>query len=75
MSVATDDDAMKLLETEQFDLVLVGRKSQSSREALDQRLRQVSKLGGAQGSTEGRRSKRVFLSNDGRIAGTCCGRI
>jgi DNA-binding NtrC family response regulator len=40
MSVATDDDAMKLLETEQFDLVLIGRKSESARLALDQRLRE-----------------------------------
>src|ERR1700677_2180465 len=40
MSVATDDDAMKLLETEQFDLILIGRKSESSRCELDQRLRE-----------------------------------
>jgi DNA-binding response OmpR family regulator len=40
MSVATDDEAMKLLETEQFDLVLVGRKCESHRQALDQRLRE-----------------------------------
>ena|ERR1700733_5068447 len=40
MSVATDDDAMKLLETEQFDLVLIGRTSESTLQALDQRLRE-----------------------------------
>jgi DNA-binding NtrC family response regulator len=40
MSVATDDDAMKLLETEQFDLVLIGRKSENARQALAQRLRE-----------------------------------
>ena len=28
ISIATDDDAMELLETEQFDLLLVGRKSE-----------------------------------------------
>lgn len=40
ISVATDDDAMKLLETEYFDLVLIGRKSESPRQAFDQRLRE-----------------------------------
>jgi DNA-binding NtrC family response regulator len=40
MSAATDDDAMKLLETEQFDLVLIGRKPESAQQALDQRLRE-----------------------------------
>jgi hypothetical protein len=40
MSVATEDDAMKSLETEHFDLVLIGRKSESPRQALDQRLRE-----------------------------------
>jgi CheY-like chemotaxis protein len=40
VSVATDDDAMKLLETEQFDLILIGRKSEISRRELDQRLRE-----------------------------------
>jgi hypothetical protein len=40
MSVAADDDAMKLLETEHFDLVLIGRKSEGPRQARDQRLRE-----------------------------------
>jgi DNA-binding NtrC family response regulator len=39
-SVVTDDDAMALLETEQFDLVLIGRKSESPKDALDKRLRE-----------------------------------
>jgi len=39
-SVVTDDDAMKLLETEQFDLILLGRRSQIPRTGLDQRLRE-----------------------------------
>jgi DNA-binding response OmpR family regulator len=39
-SAVTDDDAMRLLETEQFDLILLGRKSQIPKEGLDQRLRQ-----------------------------------
>ena len=42
ISIATDDDAMELLETEQFDLLLVGRKSERPRPALDQRLRDKS---------------------------------
>jgi CheY-like chemotaxis protein len=39
-SAVTDDDAMRLLETQRFDLILLGRKSQISKEGLDQRLRQ-----------------------------------
>jgi DNA-binding NtrC family response regulator len=39
-SAVTDDDAMKLLETEQFDLILLGRKSQTPKKGLDQRLRE-----------------------------------
>jgi DNA-binding response OmpR family regulator len=38
-SVSTDDDAMRLLETELFDLILIGRKSQIPEAGLDQRLR------------------------------------
>jgi CheY-like chemotaxis protein len=39
-SVVTDDDAMKLLETERFDLILLGRKSEIPKTGLDQRLRE-----------------------------------
>ena len=39
-SAVTDDDAMTLLETEQFDLILLGRKSQVPKMGLDQRLRE-----------------------------------
>jgi hypothetical protein len=39
-SVVTDDDAMKLLEIEQFDLVLLGRRSQIPKKGIDQRLRE-----------------------------------
>jgi CheY-like chemotaxis protein len=39
-SVITDDEAMKLLETERFDLILLGRKSQIPKTGLDQRLRE-----------------------------------
>src|SRR6202021_1906544 len=39
-SAETDDDAMALLETEQFDLILLGRKSQVPKTGLDQRLRE-----------------------------------
>jgi CheY-like chemotaxis protein len=38
-SVVTDDDAMAILETEQFDLVLIGRESEGRKKALDHRLR------------------------------------
>lgn len=40
MCMVTDDDAMTLLEFEQFDLVLIGRKSESPGTELDQRLRE-----------------------------------
>ena len=39
-SVDSDDAAMALLETEHFDLVLIGRKSQLTQKGLDQRLRE-----------------------------------
>ena len=39
-SAETDDDAMARLETEQFDLILLGRKSQVPKTGLDQRLRE-----------------------------------
>ena len=39
-SVASDDDAMTLLETEQFDLILLGRKSDLNKKGIDQRLRE-----------------------------------
>lgn len=39
-SVATDDEAMAILETEQFDLVLLGRKSLLPKKGIDQRLRE-----------------------------------
>jgi CheY-like chemotaxis protein len=39
-STVTDDDAMRLLETAQFDLILLGRKSQIPKTGLDQRLRE-----------------------------------
>jgi CheY-like chemotaxis protein len=39
-SVETDDDAMKLLETEQFDLVLLGHQSGLPKKGIDQRLRE-----------------------------------
>jgi CheY-like chemotaxis protein len=37
-SVGTDDEAMELLENEQFDLILIGRKSQSHTQGIDQRI-------------------------------------
>jgi CheY-like chemotaxis protein len=39
-SAVTDDDAMALLKTEKFDLILLGRKSQIPKTGLDQRLRE-----------------------------------
>ncbi|WP_260740475.1 hypothetical protein [Tunturiibacter lichenicola] len=39
-SAASDDDAMTLLETERFDLILLGRKSNIPKMGLDQRLRE-----------------------------------
>ncbi len=39
-AVESDDAAMTLLETEHFDLVLIGRKSQLTEKGLDQRLRE-----------------------------------
>jgi hypothetical protein len=39
-SVESDDDAMVILETEQFDLILLGRKSELPRKQIDQRLRE-----------------------------------
>ncbi len=39
-SVETDDDAMAILETEQFGLILPGRKSQLPRKQMDQRSRE-----------------------------------
>jgi CheY-like chemotaxis protein len=39
-SVETDDDAMKLLETEDFDLVLLGHQSGLPIKGIDQRLRE-----------------------------------
>lgn len=40
-SVESDDAAMRLLEKEHFDLVLIGRKSQLTEKGLDQRLRET----------------------------------
>ena len=39
-SVATDDEAMAMLEVEQFDLILLGRKSELPKKGIDQRLRE-----------------------------------
>jgi hypothetical protein len=39
-SVGTDDEVMELLENEQFDLILIGRKSQLHIRGIDQRLRE-----------------------------------
>jgi hypothetical protein len=39
-SVETDDDAMKLLDTEHFDLVLLGHQSALPKKGIDQRLRE-----------------------------------
>jgi CheY-like chemotaxis protein len=39
-SVGTDDDAMAMLETERFDLILLGRKSLLPKKGIDQRLRE-----------------------------------
>lgn len=39
-SAVTDDQAMERLETETFDLVLLGRSSLMTRFAMDQRLRE-----------------------------------
>jgi hypothetical protein len=39
-NVDTDDDAMTLLETEQFDLILIGQESVMARKGVDQRLRE-----------------------------------
>jgi DNA-binding NtrC family response regulator len=39
-SAVADDGAMGLLETAQFDLILLGRKSQIPKTGLDQRLRE-----------------------------------
>jgi CheY-like chemotaxis protein len=39
-SVETDDDAMKLLDTEHFDLVLLGHQSTLPKKGIDQRLRE-----------------------------------
>ena len=39
-SVETDDDAMKILETEHYDLVLLGRQSALPKKGIDQRLRE-----------------------------------
>lgn len=39
-SVESDDDAMAILETEQFDLILLGRNSELPRKQIDQRLRE-----------------------------------
>jgi ActR/RegA family two-component response regulator len=39
-SVETDDDAMKLLETEHYDLVLLGHQSALPVKGIDQRLRE-----------------------------------
>ncbi|MGI8771889.1 MAG: hypothetical protein ACR2JE_10680 [Acidobacteriaceae bacterium] len=38
-SVETDDEAMTLLESERFHLVLLGRKSKLPKEQIDQRIR------------------------------------
>jgi hypothetical protein len=40
-SVETDDDAMKQLEKEGFDLILLGRKSALTKKGIDQRLREM----------------------------------
>jgi DNA-binding NtrC family response regulator len=40
-SVELDDEAMALLETETFDLVLIGRKSLLPKKGIDQRLREL----------------------------------
>ncbi len=39
-SVGTDDAAMGMLQTERFDLILLGRKSQLPKKGIDQRLRE-----------------------------------
>jgi hypothetical protein len=39
-SVETDDDAMAIMENQQFDLVLLGRRSLLPRKQIDQRLRE-----------------------------------
>jgi DNA-binding NtrC family response regulator len=39
-SVATDNDAMAMLENEQYDLVLLGRRSLWTRKQIDQRVRE-----------------------------------
>lgn len=39
-SVETDDAAMAILETDQSDLILLGRKSRLPRKQIDQRLRE-----------------------------------
>jgi hypothetical protein len=39
-SVATDDDAMKILESEYFDLILLGHQSALPKKGIDQRLRE-----------------------------------
>jgi DNA-binding NtrC family response regulator len=39
-AVKTDDEAMAVLETEQFDLILIGRRSQLPKRQIDQRLRE-----------------------------------
>jgi DNA-binding NtrC family response regulator len=39
-SVSSDDDAMAILETEAFDLVLIGRSSRYYKKGLDQRIRE-----------------------------------
>jgi response regulator RpfG family c-di-GMP phosphodiesterase len=39
-SVETDDDAMKLLETTQYDLVLLGHRSALPEDGVDKRLRE-----------------------------------
>lgn len=39
-AVETDDDAMTMLDTEHFDLVLLGRQSALPRKGIDQRIRE-----------------------------------
>jgi hypothetical protein len=39
-SAGTDDEAMRLLEDERFDLILLGRKSVLPKVGIDQRLRE-----------------------------------
>jgi hypothetical protein len=72
VSAATDDDAMKLLEAEHFDLVLIGRRSEIPRLELETTIeREVSDVAGTQDSTNWRHNQRLSFSDDGCIARTC----